>query len=219
MTSLTVQLDAALSSPAPTIFGAISVDLPGRQINLLDGAASLTFNGRNYTGRDPVYGTLSAISNLTDGMGNEAPRLSITLLPASDAAAADLAGPDMQGSIVTIYFGAVERTTGQVVPNPHLLFVGELDVPFLTAGENMRELEYEVASIFERFFADDEGARLSDGFHQSIWPGEKGFAFQTGVPQGVYWGVEAPPRPVTNTGLGFGGIGGVFGGDMWLLNQ
>lgn len=119
---------------------------------------------------------------------------------ASDAAASDLAGADKQGSVVTIYMGGVDRATGQVIPSPHLLFIGELDVPTLTAGANTRELEYEVASIFERFFADDEGARLSTGFHQSIWPGELGFDFQTGVPQGVYWGVEAPPRAVVRIG-------------------
>jgi hypothetical protein len=217
MSAITPQLDAALRERAPSIFGAVSIDLPGYELNLLDGAATLVFGGRTYTGRDATYGALSSISNLTDGMGNEAPRISISLLPASDAAAADLAGPDMQGSIVTIYLGAVNRATGQVVPSPHLLFIGELDVPLITAGENMRELEYEVASIFERFFADDEGARLADGFHQSIWPGEKGFEFQTGVPQGVYWGVEAPPRPVTFANGNFAAIGGLFSGDVWRL--
>lgn len=206
MTQLTPEMDTALKGRSPTIFGAVSIDLPDYQINLLDGAAHLTFNGRTFTGRDATYGTLSAISNLTDGMGSEAPRLSLTLLPSGDAAAADLAGPDMQGSIVKIYLGAVDRSTGQVIPSPHLLFIGELDVPILSAGENMRELEYEVASIFERFFTDDEGARLSTGFHQSIWPGELGFDFQTGVPQGVYWGVESPPRPVTQ----FGTLAGPF---------
>lgn len=200
MSELSPAWDADLRGPSPTIFGAVSIDLPTDQINLLDGAATLTFNDRTYRGKDPTYGTLSAISNLTDGMGSEAPRLSITLLPASDAAASDLAGADKQGSVVTIYMGGVDRATGQVIPSPHLLFIGELDVPTLTAGANTRELEYEVASIFERFFADDEGARLSTGFHQSIWPGELGFDFQTGVPQGVYWGVEAPPRAVVRIG-------------------
>lgn len=218
MTQLTAQLDAALRGRSPTIFGAVSIDLPDHQINLLDGAATLTFNGRQYSGRDATYGTLSSISSLTDGMGSEAPRLSITLLPASDAAAADLAGADMQGSIVTIYLGAVDRASGLVIPSPHLLFIGELDVPILSAGENSRDLEYEVASIFERFFTDDEGARLATGYHQSIWPGELGFDFQTGVPQGVYWGVEAPPQAVNFNTTDFAGFGGLIGG-VWRAAQ
>ena len=200
MTDLTPALDAALSERAPLMFGAVSIELPDHQINLLDGAGRLTFDGRDYSGRDATYGTLAAMSDLTDGMGSEAPRISITFNPASDAAAADLAAPGYQGSVVQIHLGAVVRSTGQVVADPHLIFIGELDVPILDAGETGRTLEYEVASIFERFFADDEGARLSDGFHKSIWPGEKGFEFQTGVPQGVYWGVEAPPRPVARYG-------------------
>jgi hypothetical protein len=200
MSDLTPALDAELSGRAPLMFGAVSIELPDYQINLLDGAAHLSFDGRDYAGRDPLFGTLAAMSDLTDGMGNEAPRLSITFNPADDSAAAELASPDFQGSLVQIHFGAVVRSTGAVVPDPHLIFVGELDVPILDAGESGRTLEYEVASIFERFFTDDEGARLSDGFHKSIWPGEKGFEFQTGVPQGVYWGVEAPPRPVRRFG-------------------
>lgn len=200
MSELTPALDTALSDRAPLMFGAVSIQLPDHQINLLDGAGHLTFDGRDYSGRDATYGTLAAMSDLTDGMGSEAPRLSITFNPAGDAAAADLASPDYQGSLVQIHLGAVVRSTGQVVADPHLLFVGELDVPILDAGENGRTLEYEVASIFERFFTDDEGARLSDGFHKSIWPGEKGFEFQTGVPQGVYWGVDGPPRPVARLG-------------------
>jgi hypothetical protein len=213
MSELTPQLDAALSDRSPTIFGSVSIDLPDHQLNLLDGSARLTFGGRTYAGRDATYGTLAAISSLTDGMGSEAPRLSLTLLPASDAAAADLAAPGHQGSVVMIHMGAVVRFTGQVVPDPHLIFIGELDVPTITAGDNGRELEYEVASIFERFFSDDEGARLSTGFHQSVWPGELGFDFQTGVPQGVYWGVESPPRPVKRIGTfdGPGILGNIVG--------
>jgi len=205
MSALTPALDAEFSSRSPTIFGSVSIDLPGADINLLDGAGFLSFGGRDYVGRHPVFGTLAAMDSLTDGFGTEAPRISITLLPASDAAATDLAAANMQGAPVLVHYGAINPATGQVVPDPLLLFIGELDVPVLTAGENNRELEYEVASVFVRFFSDDEGHRLSPGFHKSIWPGELGMDFLTSVPQGVYWGVEAPPRGVSGGGSGGGG--------------
>ena len=213
MTSLTPALDVELSGRAPTIFGSVSIDLAGRELNLLDGAGFLSFGGRDYTGRDDTFGTLAAMESLTDGLGSEAPRVSITLLPASDAAALELASADMQGSLVQIHYGAVVRETGQVVPDPILLFLGEIDIPTLTAGANNRELEIVVASIFERFFTDDEGHRLSPGFHATVWPGELGFSFLTSVPQGVYWGVEAPPRGVSGGGgAAYGGAGGDRGG-------
>jgi hypothetical protein len=192
MTQLSPALDAALSGPAPTIFGTVAIDLPGRQLNLLSEAGRVTFGGRTFVGRDATYGTLQAMENLTDGMGTEAPRLSMTLTPASDAAAADLAAPEMQGSLTAISFGAVNPATGQVI-GTHLLFLGELDVPIIKAGADGREIEYEVASIFERFFSEDEGIRLSPGFHEDVWPGERGLAYLNDVPQGVYWGVERPP--------------------------
>ena len=218
MTDLSPGLDAALSADVATIFGAIAIDLPGGPLSLLDGAGQLVFGGRTFVGIDPTFGALVAMESLADGVGDEAPRLSITLAPSGDAAAATLAGPGMQGSLVAIYEGAIIQTTGQVVPDPHLLFVGELDVPVLTAGDHSRELEYEVASLFERFFEEDEGVRLASGYHQSVWPGELGLDFVTETPQGVYWGVEAPRASVTPTLGGASGRlpGGLFGRQLGL---
>ena len=190
MAQLTVAFDAALAGSSPTVFGAVAIALPGGNVNLLDGAGVLSFGGRTYVGRDATYGTLAAIENLTDGTGDEAPALSITLLPASDAAAASLAAPTMQGSQVLIHIGAVDPATGAVIPDPQLLFIGELDVPKIVLKANARELEYEVVSVFERFFQDDEGARLAPGYHKSIWPGELGLDDVTGVARTYFWGVE-----------------------------
>lgn len=196
MSALTPALEAALSGASPLVFGAVEINLPGYDLCLLDGAGVLSFGGKTYRGRDPVYGVLAAIEDIGDGVTEQAPSVGITLLPASDAAAASLAAPTMQGSPVAIYIGAVDPASGAVIPDPHLLFLGELDVPTLKSGPNSRSLEYEVVSVFERFFDDDEGARLSDGFHRSIWPDERGFVFVTGVTETVYWGMDAPPGAV-----------------------
>ena len=200
MSELTPALDAALSAPAPTVFGAVEISLPGYDLRLLDGAGVVSFGGKTFVGRDPIYGTLAAIEDIGDGVTDEAPAVGITLLPASDAAAASLAAPTMQGSPVAIWIGAIDRATGAVIPDPYPLFLGELDVPTLRSGANSRSLEYEVVSVFERFFDDDEGARLADGFHKSVWPGEHGFAFVTGVTETVYWGMDAPPSPIVPGG-------------------
>lgn len=216
MTQLSTAMDAALRAPAPLIFGAVSIALPGGDVNLLDGSAVLAFGGKTYVGRDATYGTLASIESLSDGMGDQAPALSITLLPAGDAAAADLAAPTMQGSLVAIYLGAVDPVTGQVIPDPQLLFIGELDVPTLKSGPNERSLEYEVVSAFERFFEDDEGARLSPGFHKSVWPGELGLDAVTGVRETVYWGVAGTPAGIS---YGGGAGGGYSGGGGRFLNS
>lgn len=211
MTELTSGLDSALSGANPLVFGAVEILLPGYNLRLLDGAGVLSWGGKTFVGRDPTFGVLAAIEDLTDGIGDEAPAINITLHPASDAAAATLAAPTMQGSQVSIWIGAVDPVSGAVIADPYLLFLGEMDVPILKSSANSRVLEYEVVSVFERFFTDDEGARLSDGFHQSVWPGERGLESVTGVENTIYWGVEGPantvvapaPGPYTYPGWGF----------------
>lgn len=196
MSQFTPAVDAALAAPVATIFGALQIELPDYTLRLLSGPAALKgAPWSSFVGRDPTFGIWAAVADIRDGGGDEAPRISITLFPASDAAAATLAAPNMQGSKVSIWLGVVNPLTGEPIPDPALIFLGSLDVPRLVSGTGSRQLEYEVASVFEWMFDEEEGRRLADTFHQSIWPGELGFAFVTGVVDQVYWGRQAP---VTN---------------------
>lgn len=204
MTNLTPALDAALRGLSPLVFGAISFELPEYTLNLLDGAGVLTFGGKTYVGEDATYGVLSDVDELSDGTGDSAPAFQVTLLPNGEAAAASLASPTMQGSRVTVWVGVVNPATGQPIPDPHLIFLGELDVPTLASEEHGRRLDYEVVSVFERLFEGDESARLSPGHHRSIFPNEAGLDFVTGVDQPVYWGVAGNPSTIT-----YGGGGGI----------
>jgi hypothetical protein len=211
MTQLTPALDAELRRDAPLPFGAISIDLPDAQVNLLDGAGMLAFGGRTFVGEDATYGVLSEVEDLTDGSGDDAPAFSLTLLPNGDAAAAALAAPAMQGSPVFVWIGAVDKVSGLPIPDPHLIFVGEIDVPQLISDDSGRRLDYEVVSVFERLFEDDESSRLSPGHHRSIFPNEAGMDFVTGVAEPVYWGVAGNPSPVVSYGGGYSSGGGYRG--------
>lgn len=199
MTALTPQLDAALSADRPLIYGAVEIALPGYTLRLLDGSGTVLHGADTFTGSDPTFGVLAAIDAIEDGVGDEAPALNITLQPATDAAAADLSDPAMQGSRVRLWLGAITRTTGATIVDPFLLFDGELDVPTLKVGLRDRSLEYECVSGFERFFGDDEGMRLSDSFHKSIWATETGLANMSGIIKTVYWGTKDAPPSVTVT--------------------
>lgn len=211
MSALTVQLDAALSAPAALVFHALEIQLPGHNVRLLDGAGVATFSSMTFSGSDATYGTLAAIDTLSDGIEEQAPRLRITLLPPTTTAAADLASMDVQGSLVRLWFGAINPVTGLVVPDPDLWFAGALDVPTLSISEAGRTLEYEVASVWDRFFRHDEGARLNDAFHQSVWPGELGFEFVNEVQRQLPWGADTPRpgfvRDVYTSARGRGGSG------------
>jgi hypothetical protein len=204
MTQLTPALDSAFRSVAPILYGSVEINLPDYDLRLLDGAGILGIDGATFVGHDPVFGVLESIEELEDGLGDQAPAIAINLLPASEAAAGQLSSPTFQGSRVRIRIGAVDRATGLSI-GTHLLFVGELDVPTLTVGKGKRSLSFQCVSAFERFFDNDEGARLSDSFHQSIWPGERAFANITGIEQTIYWGVASP------SGVGTVKVGGPLG--------
>ena len=188
MTAMHPALDAALAGPTPTIFGAIEIVLPDHTIRLLTGSGIVVFGGKTFTGVDATYGVLHSVEDLTDGTGDEAPALSLTLIPASDAATADLAGADSQGSQVSIWLGAVEPSNGLVIGEPLLVFLGVLDVPRIKTGANSRLLELEITSAFEDFFFTDDGARLNGRWHQYLWPGETGLDHVTAVTRNIYWG-------------------------------
>jgi hypothetical protein len=188
MAELSPQLAAALRGERPLLFGAVEINLPGHDLLLLDGAGELMVGNRLFRGRDETYGVLDTIKGLADSMGNTAPSITIGLIPSSTASLALLMDPAVQGSPLTISMGCIDPWTGLVVPNPYTLFIGEVDVPTVTWGTNDRRLEYTGTSIGERLFATEEGLRLSDAFHQHIWPGELGLAFVTGVETYVPWG-------------------------------
>ena len=70
MSALTPALEAALSGASPLVFGAVEINLPGYDLCLLDGAGVLSFGGKTYRGRDPVYGVLAAVEDIGDGVGD-----------------------------------------------------------------------------------------------------------------------------------------------------
>ncbi|MGT2515662.1 hypothetical protein ACVOMT_16760 [Sphingomonas panni] len=121
------------------------------------------------------------------------------------AAVADLTRADVQESPVRAWLAAVNRDSGQIVPEPIRVFEGTLDVAQLMVGKAIRTVEWRTVSALERFHDKERGARLSDSFHQLVWPGETGCANMTGIEKTSYWGVEKVPGGVT---YGTGGGGG-----------
>lgn len=213
----TPAMEAALKQRFANLFGAIRIDLPAATVRLLDGAASLSFDGGTYTGKDPVFGVLDSTEEIADGIGDEAPALSFTLLPPDDAAAADLTSPAAQGSAVKMVVGAFIPETGTVVPDPLVVFLGELDVATLNIDRGKREVDFECVSAFELYFENQEGVRLVPSWHRSVWPDEAGLDNVTGVENDIYWGRAAPKSAVYYSGGGVvGGGGSPQGVNYWV---
>lgn len=200
---------AALSAPVATIAGLIEMTLPGYTVRLCDGSGAINFGGNLYTGSDARFGIIAALSPISSGEGNAAPALDFTFIPASTAAA-ELSSATFQGSRVRVWLAVIDPATGLVIGTPERVFFGQIDTTELVIGRGTRELNIQCVSGFERMFANNEGQRLADAFHQSIWPGETGLANVTGVTKNVPWGVESPPRAISysngSSGLGGGAV-------------
>lgn len=205
MSALTGQMDAALAADSAVVTLLVETTLPDHDLRLLFGSGAVPWGPKTFAGIDSQFGVLAAVEAIEDGTGDEAPGFSFTMHPPSNASAAELASADYQGSPVAVWLAAINPSTGQLVPDPYLLFTGQLDQPRLTIGRGSRAVDFDCVSDFERLLEADEGARLSDAFHQSVWPGELGFANVTGVEQTVYWGV-ADPNPSYPVPTGFGGF-------------
>lgn len=194
---MTPTMRTALQERRVLIVGLVSIALPDRRICLADGSIAVPFDGATFTGRDAVYGVLGSIEAIEEAVGDTLPSLELTIRPPSLAAAVALCQPGNQGSPVRIWLSVVDADTGQVVPSPDLLFAGEIDVPWLEQDKGELEVRMDIASAFEPMFEADEGMRLADSVHQTIHPGERGFANMTGVQVERRWGPGDRPSAAT----------------------
>jgi hypothetical protein len=185
---MTPGMEAALLGRQVLMAGLLQIDYPDYTLRLCDGSAAINFNGDIFTGSDERFGTIAAVEAISEAAGDSAPGLVITLFPPDLTSAVELSSPQMQGSSVKLWLCVVDPVTGLVVPEPELLFVGEVDVPTLKGSGTERSVEVQCVSVFEELFADNEGARLSDSFHKEVWPGETGLENMTGIVRNILWG-------------------------------
>lgn len=183
-----------------TLAGLAKIELPARTLYLCDGGM-VQWGSETYHGDDSEFGVIAAIDGLRDATSDQAPGGRLTFLPASAAAAATLSSPGYQNSRIRFYLAEVDQATGQVIGTPDLVFDGLLDATVLRIADRRRELDMDFIARAERLFSQNEGNMLTSRFHESIWPGEFGFANATDAQISVAWGIEAPPRgaaPVTD---------------------
>lgn len=185
-------LTAALGLDNAIFFAAMKIDLPARSLYFLDGAGIVVIDGNTYRGEDSEFGTVNSIDIISEDIGDSAPEINVSLFPKDGVAAATLANPAMQGSVVTIMVGALNASTGLIIGQPEIKFLGEIDVPTLNVRQGERVVEFTAVSVFERLFEVDEGVRASDGWHQSIWPGERGLEYMVETDKNLYWGAKKP---------------------------
>lgn len=172
------------------LIGFLKMELPTGDVRLCDGGF-IEYNGELYVSEHEIFGAISGLQPLNEGVGNEVPALQLTLVPGEDALPGDLTQPGFQRSRVRLWIGEFDTDTGQLIGNPDLMFDGQIDQTVFSVGAG-RELSMSIVSTAERLFELNTGNSLSSSFHKSVWPGEKGHDNATGLTIPVAWGTGRP---------------------------
>lgn len=182
-------LVAAIKAGWPRVH-FVTVVLPDYTIRWAD-SGSVAWGGDVYAAHDATYGALDSISEIVDGLDDDASPVTVTIIPPDLASVADITAADAQGGRVTIDLGAVNPATRVLVSEPYRLFIGELDQPRLKQGRK-RLLEYDIITGEARGLEPNEEQRQTDGFRQYVWPDERGDEYATEGTKLVYWREDEP---------------------------
>lgn len=196
-------LIAALKAGWPIVH-LVTVTLPDRTVYWTLERGFVVWGAHTYRSRDAVYGVLDSISDITDGIDDDASPVQITIIPPDLTSLAALASADAQGGWVTIHLACTNPVTGLIVNHPYQLHLGELDQPRLVTGTT-RKLEYDIITGDARGLQPNEEQRQSDALRKLIWPDERGDEYATDGTKWVYWR-DDEPRNAIGLLTGRGGV-------------
>ena len=174
----------------------VTVELPAYTIRWVLEGGFVKWGSATYRKRDAIYGTLDEISEIADGVDDDTSPVELTISPPSLPNLADLAAIDAQGGKVQIHLAAISPATGLLIGEPYRLHVGFLDRPSYAVRAAV--LTYEILTAEALALEPNEEQRQSDAFHQDIWPGERGYEYQTDGDKIVFWREDDP-----NNAIGF----------------
>lgn len=187
----------------------VTVYLAGHTIRWTDGGY-VRWSGDDYTAKDATYGVLSSIGDIADGVDDDASPVELEIIPPNLTSIADLTAIDAQGGLVTIHLGAIDRSTGVLLGDPYELHRGYLDRPLYSPRN--RRVSYDILTSEALGLEPNEDQRQTDAFHQSVWPGELGYEYQTDGSKKVFWRDDDP-----NNAIGFISPRPKKGGDPLLF--
>jgi len=174
--------------------GLVRIDLPGRPPVLLCDGGFVPWGADTYLSADPTFGTVGSFEAPEEGVGDVLPAGTLTMLPASAAAAIDLSSPAYQGARVRLWIAELDEATGQLIGQPDPQADWIVDRTVLKAKRGERSLDIDCVALAQRLLIRVEGNTLSSAFHSSIFPGERGHDNATGLEVTFAWGANASPR-------------------------
>ncbi|WP_439569048.1 hypothetical protein [Sphingopyxis sp.] len=205
----------ALTDPAFTMVSLLKIEFPSHTVRLCDGGRAV-MGGEEYLSGHDVWGTIAAAEEIEDAMGDSAPGGGFSLMLAPDTPLSTIIDPALQTCRVRFWQGELDADMETVI-DPELLADKLIDVPRWNPDEWVLDLD--LMDRTEVFFLRSEGNVCSASWHQSVWPGERGFDNCTDTPGQVAWGVEGAPSGTVYRGNGGNGGGGGGGGGRGIQND
>ena len=199
---------AARSGVAPTITQIVKWETADFTIRWAAGGY-IVWGSEVFVSNDLTYGTLNDMPTFSDGVDSQNTRADFTILPASQEALAAMANRKHQNTLIRAWDVDVDPQTGLMIGTPDPLFRGEADFVRLIAGDRL-EIVLECGTEEARLNSPNEDRRLSAPHHRSVWPGEAGLDFVTGLGRKIYWR-QSQPSSVSGGG---GYVGGGGGGEV-----
>lgn len=180
-----------------TQFFALKIEFPGLTVRFFTGRGQMTILGETYygagmAGEDGIWGDMEEIEGT---VGEEAPRLRITLGGLQNSVVAEAREYTAQGSPVTIYDCLWNWNTMSAAETPEMVFYGFVDVATFELGQTST-ISLDCASGLEYFFNANEGQDWNAQSHKNVWPGELGLDYCTTTTVSLPWGSEKDARPV-----------------------
>ena len=184
-------LIAAFQRPTFVKATLVRLAMVGGAVGLTDGGFVMFDAGEGegleaYVSHHPIYGSLDTVPAIKDGSEAQTTRIDLSLLPASDTAAAALSSPTTQGTRVQWWEAAIDPESGLLIGLPELKFDGEIDKARFRVSDSW-SLTLECGTQAERQLEPNADWRLNNAFHQLIWPGELGLSFVDGVTRKKEW--------------------------------
>lgn len=205
----------AVSDLAITFATVLEWQAPDGDVLLVDGGVVKFDPGSGeavFTSSDPDFGSVAAYDVFDTGVGDQVEGGTITFAPSGDASVASWWRTDLENTRLRIWVGEVDPADGVTLTNAEPVADWLVDTPNRDQGNGQDLLTISFMTRQDRMFEVRQGNVCSDPFHQSIWPGERGFENSTDAPQFFAWGAEAPPAGSSGGGTYGDGQGGGGGG-------
>ena len=155
------QLDAnfafALSSGSISPFFAAEITFRSATHYLWSGPWPLTINGQVYDG----IGTLGGISSCKETIETEATGITISLSGIDNTILQECLDDIQLGAPATVYFGALDPATAQVIGQPCVYYRGLVDKPSHTTGATTSTISLAIESRMLRLQSGGQQRRYT----------------------------------------------------------